>query len=52
MEDMKHGWGVWYLSNGEYFEGEFKHDYADGMGTYVTKQGKKIRGKWRNNVME
>ena len=42
---MKHGWGVWYLSNGEYFEGEFKHDYADGMGTYVTKQGKKIRGR-------
>jgi hypothetical protein len=49
---MKHGWGVLYLSNGEYFEGEFKSDYADGVGTFVTKQGNQIRGRWHNNIME
>jgi hypothetical protein len=49
---MKHGWGVLFLSNGEYFDGEFKSDYADGMGTFSTNRGNKIRGRWHCNIME
>lgn len=49
---MKHGWGVLYLSNGEYFEGEFKNDFADGKGTFFTRTGAQVRGLWRCNLMQ
>jgi len=49
---MKHGWGLLYLSNGEYFEGDFKNEYADGIGTFVMRNGKEVRGRWQSNIME
>jgi hypothetical protein len=49
---MKSGWGVLSLSNGEFFEGEFKDDYADGQGTFTTVHGNKVSGRWHSNIME
>ncbi len=52
MEDSKNGKGVFYLSNGEYFEGNFLNDTAQGEGVYATISGKKIRGIWEMNLLE
>jgi hypothetical protein len=52
VEDSKTGKGVLYLSNGEYFEGNFLNDTAQGEGVYTTMTGKKIRGIWGMNILE
>ncbi len=52
MEDMKHGKGTLYLSNGEFFEGEFRNDYVQGFGTFVTQRGARIQGFWQSNLMQ
>jgi hypothetical protein len=52
MEDSKNGKGVLYLSNGEYFEGSFLNDTAQGEGVYTTMTGRKLRGIWEMNLLE
>ena len=48
---MKSGRGILYLSNGEYFEGDFRNDYAEGEGIFVRGNGSRINGKWNMNRM-
>jgi hypothetical protein len=38
--------------NGEYFEGSFLNDTAQGEGVYTTISGKKMRGIWEMNLLE
>jgi hypothetical protein len=39
------------LTNGEYYEGDFKEDYADGEGVYHRMNGEKVRGRWSKNIL-
>jgi hypothetical protein len=39
VDDLKQGKGKLYLSNGEYFEGEFDRDTAVGQGEFHTLTG-------------
>ena len=49
---LKNGYGKWYMSNGEQFEGIFKNNLACGKGVYYRKNGQSpVEGIWRNNVL-
>lgn len=37
------------LSNGEYFEGTFNNDMVEGPGNFYCKNGKIVKGIWRQN---
>src|SRR5690606_5774083 len=48
-EKNKQSKGVMYLSNGDYYEGEFLNDKREGYGTFIYKIGTKYEGMFRNN---
>lgn len=37
------------LSNGEYIEGQFNNDMLEGPGVFYCKDGKTVKGVWRQN---
>jgi hypothetical protein len=47
---LKSGHGTLFLSNGEYYEGEFMEDAANGEGRFVRMNGEVVAGRWLNNV--
>lgn len=49
---MKKGEGTLYLSNGEYFRGEFDQDLPNGRGAYRNINGSTIKGHWVNGVLQ
>mgnify|MGYP000211506929 CR=1 FL=1 len=49
MEDFKKGKGTLMLSNGEYFEGTFDNDMVEGPGAFHCKDGRVIKGIWKQN---
>ena len=50
--NLKHGYGIWKLGNGEIFEGQFIEDKAYGKGKYVSLSGEILVGLWKNNVLQ
>lgn len=44
--DTKSGLGKLMLSNGEYYEGEFKNDLVSGKGTFFKQDGTIVKGVW------
>ena len=49
--DLKCGRGVLFLTNGEYYDGQFKEDYADGEGSYHRMNGEVVKGRWNKNIL-
>lgn len=49
---MKQGEGTLYLSNGEYFRGDFKNDQPCGKGIFRTVANQLIKGNWKNGAFE
>ncbi|KRX10097.1 Protein kinase-like domain [Pseudocohnilembus persalinus] len=47
--DLKHGQGTLYFTNGEFFQGQFYHNKIDGNGIFYTYRGNIIKGKWKDN---
>ena len=44
------GKGIFYCSNGEKYEGDWKNNKRDGKGEYFLKDGIKIyEGDWKND---
>jgi len=39
------------LSNGEIFEGEFKKDKIEGVGYFISMNGSKINGIWKDSKL-
>ena len=48
----KHGFGIWYLGNGEVYEGYFENGMAHGKGKYTSKAGEVLVAFWKNNVLQ
>ena len=49
MKDwLAEGKGVFYLKNGERYEGDFKKDKPDGNGIYYYKDGSRQMGDYSN----
>ena len=40
-----------FLTNGEYYDGQFKEDYADGEGSYHRMNGEVVKGRWNKNIL-
>ncbi|KRX08746.1 Protein kinase-like domain [Pseudocohnilembus persalinus] len=51
QKDLRNGFGVIQLVNGEKFAGNFKDDKVNGYGTYYTKSGKIVNGYWDDNKL-
>ena len=51
MTDTKEGLGKLKLSNGEIFEGEFRHDMIEGKGKFFTVSGEIISGIWKESKL-
>lgn len=51
MNDLKHGAGKLYFSNGESIEGNFVMDIVEGDGVFRTLDGREIRGTWIDNKL-
>lgn len=49
-EDVKSGRGILFLSNGEYYDGEFSNDLAEGEGSYTRITGETVTGRWNKNI--
>jgi hypothetical protein len=47
---MKARYGKLMLSNGEYYEGEFKNDQVHGKGQFHRFDGSIVKGMWENGV--
>ena len=47
--DMFHGKGKYYYSNGDKFEGEFKNGKVSGKGKHFHKNGDKYIGDYKND---
>lgn len=43
---MKARYGKLMLSNGEYYEGEFKNDQVNGKGQFHCQDGTVVKGLW------
>jgi hypothetical protein len=48
---VKQGKGRLKLSNGEIFEGEFKKDKIEGVGYFISMNGNKINGIWKDSKL-
>ncbi len=46
------GKGIYYLNNGDKFEGEYKNDKAEGKGIYYYINGNKYDIEWKNDKTE
>lgn len=46
---MKHGKGKLFQIDGSIYEGDFKYNYLEGVGTYKWADGKIYTGNWKNN---
>ena len=44
--DMKARYGKLMLSNGEFYEGEFKNDQVNGKGQFHRQDGSVVKGMW------
>ena len=51
VTDTKEGLGKLKLSNGEIFEGEFRHDMIEGKGKFFTVSGEIISGIWKESKL-
>ena len=51
MDDKKNGKGVLSFGSGEKFEGDFRDDRIEGEGEFFRKDGKVVKGVWRNNKL-
>lgn len=49
---MKYGEGTLYLSNGEYFRGDFKNDLPNGKGLFRALNNHLIKGSWRDGIFQ
>ena len=49
-DDMKHGQGTQFYSNGEKHEGEWKDGMKNGQGTYTYADGTVNKGLWKDDV--
>ena len=45
---MKEGYGIYYDSDGDIYEGEHKNDFINGIGIYHSKNGNKYEGEFKN----
>ncbi|MFM7857890.1 MAG: hypothetical protein ACKO96_39705 [Flammeovirgaceae bacterium] len=43
-DNARHGYGVFYLANGEKYEGEWKDSKKNGFGTFYYANGDKYQG--------
>jgi hypothetical protein len=50
-EHVRYGKGTIFLSNGEYFIGEFTTDGVDGSGEYHCLEGEIVKGIWKRNKL-
>ncbi|CAK67124.1 unnamed protein product (macronuclear) [Paramecium tetraurelia] len=48
----KHGPGTLYLSNNEYFQGNFVNDLIEGQGQFYTLNKSTIRGVWKAHRLQ
>ena len=48
--DMKHGYGILKLSNGEKHIGSWSNDKKHGFGFFTDKLGNIRNGEWVDNV--
>ena len=44
------GKGIYYLNNGDKFEGEYKNDKAEGKGIYNYNNGDKYDIEWKKAI--
>jgi len=38
-------------ANGDYYDGEFKENAAEGYGVWVSSDGTKYEGEWKSNMV-
>ncbi|CAD8209214.1 unnamed protein product [Paramecium octaurelia] len=48
----KHGSGTLYLSNYEYFQGNFVNDLIEGQGQFYTLNKSTVRGVWKAQILQ
>ena len=48
---MKHGKGVYTLSDGSYYEGDFEENKMSGEGVFKYQDDKSYEGGWKDNKM-
>ena len=50
--DEKHGYGIYYYPNGDFYEGQWRKGIKEGLGCYFFKEtGAKYLGMWKNGKM-
>lgn len=49
--DLRSGFGVLHLTNGEKYTGNFRSDKIHGYGTFYTMSGEIINGYWENEIL-
>jgi hypothetical protein len=50
LNDVRHGDGVMYFSNGEGIEGTFKNGHVDGIAQYIYTSGRRRFGRWERGT--
>lgn len=48
---MKHGRGIFYWSDKEYYDGEFNENKIEGYGVHYWEDGSHYKGNWLNFEM-
>ena len=49
---IKEGYGIYYFSNGDKYEGEWKNDKREGYGIYYYSDKDKYEGEWKNDLKD
>lgn len=52
VEDEKQGEGTLFLSNGEYWRGQWMKDLPNGKGVFKTRGGDLVKGVWVMGVLQ
>ena len=52
QHDKKEGQGTFYLSNGEWFRGNFKGDLPEGVGIFKDMNGRQTQGFWHMGILQ
>ena len=52
QKGYKEGYGLFYYSNGDRFEGKWKNDKKNGKGIMFYKSGREEKGKWNDDEFQ
>ena len=50
--DLREGKGIFYINNGNRYEGDWKNDKYEGKGIFYYNKGDKYEGDFKNGLKE